>query len=325
MARASVSRTGCPEEVRHASDRKFLWVGSVRVTLEKMQADPDGDGTMIRLDTPLARTALAAVVLALLPVPSEAQVLQGRVLDGSSRQPLSDARITLLYPDGRALADPVTSSGDGSFILRLPGEGEYFIRVERPSHTPIVDGIFEFTGLDGRMTIEVFMLPRPVELEGIDVQVQRERERRKLRRSGFYDRAAMGFGDFVTPSEIEQVGPTMNVSDFMLGIPGINFYGGLVLFKTDSPSGGLTGPDGTATFMCEPAVWIDGVRMTPAVDLNTSQIKQTDFAQGIDDYVNPQDVLAMEVFRRASSTPLQWGGIGSTCGTIVIWTKAGTG
>jgi hypothetical protein len=285
-----------------------------------------------RLPSPSSALLMAGVAAILLAAPARSQLLEGRILDGTSRASLSRARVTLLHPDGRPVGPSVDNASDGSFALDVPGVGDYYIRVERDAYTPIVEGIFEFTGPDGRMSVDVFLLPRPMEIEGIEVRVQRERVRRKLRRSGFYDRAAEGYGDFVTPETIERVGSTMNVSEYMRGIPGVSFSGGLVLFKSFRSSGGPQDAEGNALGMCEPNIWVDGIRMASADDFRTvtgssfgDGFEDDDLAQSLDDYVAPQDVIAIEVYRRVSATPLEWGGVGSLCGTIVIWTKAGTG
>jgi len=76
------------------------------------------------------------------------------------------------------------------------------------------------------------------------------------------------------------------------------------------------------THMCEANVWVDGILM-PRVTPEDDRLEEGDFDQGLDSYLNPQDILAIEVYRRASSTPLRWGGMGGSCGTIVIWTKGG--
>jgi hypothetical protein len=41
-------------------------------------------------------------------------------------------------------------------------------------------------------------------------------------------------------------------------------------------------------------------------------------------WVNPEDIVAVEVFRGEAQIPLQWGGM-ETCGVILIWTSLGGG
>lgn len=250
-----------------------------------------------------------AMLLALAPSAADAQVLTGRVLDGATDAPLEDAAITLLHPDGHALADPVPSDADGRFTIELPGPGSYYIRADLIGYTSMVDGIFDFASADGRMDVAVYLLVQPVEIEGVDARVEQTQTRRNLRAAGFYERAASGFGDFISPEEIEerQVG---FVSDYMRHVPGILRESGRVLFKNPHP---IHGP------YCEPWVWIDGVRI---INGSTTRLGAGP-GDGLDERVRPENVVAIEVYRRPSSTPLQWGGLNGRCGAIVIWTKAG--
>jgi len=256
---------------------------------------------------------LGAAVALLLAVtgPLDAQTLIGRVTDGASRLPISDAQLTLLHPDGSALGSPVFSADDGGFILPVPGPGEYFVRVERASYTPIVDGIFEFTAPNGQLEIQIYLVRQPIELEGFTIEAERRQIRRNLRSQGFYQRADAGFGDFVGPEEIEER-LVVNTSDYLRRIPGIMYDGEMVLFKSSDPR---------EQNGCEPHIWIDGIRAIRGADTGGG----ADGSESLNNRIQPYEVIAIEVYRRASSMPLQWGGIGTTCGAIVIWTRGGSG
>ncbi len=89
--------------------------------------------------------------------------------------------------------------------------------------------------------------------------------------------------------------------------------------------------------MCEPNVWLDGTLMSKARESSMLQdedgdlVVDTDLQRSdaplfsMDEYVDPQDVLGIEVYRRISTTPLQWVGPGTSCGSILIWTKGRAG
>ncbi len=252
--------------------------------------------------------ALALLLLASAPL--DAQTLIGRVTDGASRQAISQAQVTLLHPDGSALGSPVVSADDGGFILSVPGPGEYFVRVERSSYTTIVDGIFEFTAPNGQLEIQIYLVRQPIELEGFTIEAERRQIRRNLRSQGFYQRADAGFGDFVGPEEIEER-MVVNTSDYLRRIPGIVYSGEMVLFR------GGPGQEGG----CEPHIWIDGVRAIRGSDTRNG----ADGSESLNNRIQPDEVIAIEVYRRPSSMPLQWGGVGTTCGAIVIWTRGGSG
>ena len=270
-----------------------------------------------------------------------AQVIDGQVADGETFGVLEGVTLTLMDPDGRDLGEPVASSESGRFSMTVPGAGSYYLRIEKLGYTGIVEGVFGFESSVGRLAVEVYLRRAPVELEGVDVAVEEVQARRSLRAAGFYSRLTSGFGDFITPEEIEARGMVGNVSELLRRVPGTTTYGTLLLFRaTGAPPKGLSraqpnprGGSGPLQYcrsaegpceelgLCEPNVWLNGVLTTKA---NTNGvIEPGDLERGVDGYLTANDVAAIEVYRTAASTPLQWGGLGSNCGTVVIWTKQG--
>ena len=240
---------------------------------------------------------------------ARAQTLSGRVVDGTSDEPLGEARLQLLAPEGIEVGEPVVSGADGSFTISLPEPGSYYLRAERLSYETLVDGVFEFTGPHGRLQIEIYLVPRPLEVEGFDVAARIRRSRRILRAQGFYQRAAAGFGDFIGPEQIESR-MVPDVTDHLRAVPGVHFSGRVMQFKSSHPFEGGS---------CEPNVWLDGMLILS--DWHAGHLNQD--MRVLDDMVNAQDVAAIEVYRTVSATPLQWGGPNARCGTVVIWTRAG--
>lgn len=237
----------------------------------------------------LVLSALLASTLSL-----QAQTLRGTVGDGITRQPLADVQLTLVHPDGSDITSAL-SAADGSFTLSVPGPGDYYIKAERFTYQTIVDGILAFETEDAVLEIGLYLRPRPQVLEGIRVEVERAQTRRYLRSQGFYQRAEMGLGRFIGPEDLERR-PPFNFGDVLRGIPGLRFNGDVVSFR----GAGLTGS-------CSPPIYIDSALMPAGTPINA--------------FVDVQDVEAVEVYRRASETPLEWGGTNGNCGAILIWTK----
>jgi len=162
-----------------------------------------------------------------------------------------------------------------------------------------------------------------------------------LRGQGFYQRVAEGLGDFITPEEIEERGAVGNLSDLLRGIPGITLYHSLILFRSQGASATLVRELGEDEFQsigrCEPTIWIDGSKQpfasSPLVGVDplyrpdlppqARLLRDSDLEQGVNEWLGPEQILAIEVYRSAATTPLRWGDLGSACGTIVIWTKIG--
>lgn len=286
----------------------------------------------------VAATAAAFIFSVLPALPLSAQTIEGQVADGETFEVLEQVSITLMHPDGHDLAEAVQTSSSGRFSVSVPGPGAYYLRAERLGYTTIVEGVFEFASSEGRLAVEVFLRRAPVEVEGIDVTVDQVQVRRHLRAAGYYERLAEGFGDFITPEQIEERGMVGNVSDYLRHLTGVGTRGSVVLFRAHSPgsTSGVGCPprgqgrpvilckdDGTyeSTGMCEPNVWVDGVLMGQAN--SNGRLRTGDLSKGLDDFLTPLDVVAIEVYRGLAGTPLQWAGLNGSCGAIVIYTKQG--
>jgi len=259
---------------------------------------------------------LAAAALALAAPAVEAQLLTGQVREGSSDRVIADAALTLLHPDGRTLGEPVLSNSEGRFRLEVPGPGQYYLRTEKLGYTPLTDGIFAFESADGRLNVTVYLVPRPVDLEGLEVIVDFRKIRRNLRRAGFYERADAGFGYFVGPEQIK-AREAFNLSDHIRHVPGLRYRDGRVLFRTNP------GPyDTVEEGLCEPVVFLDGAQLINGTINPFGPIS----GQGLDDRVPADNVVGIEVYRRLGEIPLQFfvNAPGMPfCGAIVVWTESG--
>ncbi len=257
-----------------------------------------------------ASFTIGTLLLLLGPAGASAQTITGRILDGGTDAVLPDARVQALSPGGEEVGTAVLSGPDGAFVLQLPEPGSYYLRVEKLSYREIFDGEFVFDERGSQLSMDIYLLPDPVVLDGVDVSVDLTPIRRSLRNQGFYQRVAEGFGDFVSPEEIE-ARLVNSVTDYMRSIPGVRVHGGILKFKQPS----VRGPDG----LCEPNVFVDGVLV-----LSDWHAKYTSpEMRQVNDMVHPTDVAAIEIYRRVSSTPLQWIEPNASCGTVVIWTKTG--
>lgn len=227
---------------------------------------------------------------------AEAQTLRGRTIDGSNELLMADVRVSLVHPDGTILKETL-SGEDGTFSIVADSAGDYYLKAEIPRYEILFDGVFEL-GENGLLEVTLYMRPAPVVLEGFTAEVERQaQDRRRLRSQGFYQRAATGFGRFIDSEDIAKR-PVFQFSDILRGIPGIIYSGDVIQFRGQGPNGD-----------CTPNVYIDGALQFGGADLSAT--------------VLPDDVAGVEVYRRVSETPLQWGGFNGSCGTIVVWTKGG--
>ncbi len=116
----------------------------------------------------------------------------------------------------------------------------------------------------------------------------------------FEDRRRVGFGHFLTETDIERRNPLF-VRDLFQTIPGVsvlpNREGGYaILMRSLTISGGP---------LCRPSIFLDGVRVSKE-------------ERDIETLINPADIRAVEVYTRGSSIPLQFS-TQDGCGAIVLY------
>jgi hypothetical protein len=188
----------------------------------------------------------------------------------------------------------------GAFTLTTEEPGDYLIVVQTLGFHPVVDGILEL-GEGGEITLEITLRPSPLEMDSLEVVVQRSLWDRRLQGTGFFERERSSFGYHLTPEEIEKRDPQI-LGDLFRGVPGLmvseSFGAGtqLVFLRP-----------GRRSSYCKPRIYLDGVRANTSVGLET--------------VVGARQVAALEVYTRGSSVPLQYGGSNAACGVVLIWTK----
>ncbi len=165
------------------------------------------------------------------------------------------------------------------------------------------------------------------------VTVTARQESRDPKLAGFYDRWLMRqkgalSATFIGPEEIEFRHPA-RPSDLLAGVDGVS------LMRTDRGSMIARGGGGT----CFMTVMLDGRQLCPAAgchvsdNANAPQISRTPpsreqmTAPGLDDtqvnlnqYVNADDIVAIEVYARGANMPISLQALDAACGVIAIWT-----
>jgi len=202
-----------------------------------------------------------------------------------------------------AVAGTATNA-TGAFTLTAPGPGAYYILTESLGYSPSIDGILEL-GEGASLTVEIYLKPKPIVLDSIKVAVARAQIFQHLEGAGFNERMVTGFGHFITPEEIERRNPRY-MADLFRNAPGVRLIGG----------GGFSGTGiefnnasmGGAT--CSPQIYVDGIFVNADPEWG-----------GLEGVADISQIAAVELYTRASNVPLQWGGTGSACGVVLIWTR----
>jgi hypothetical protein len=242
-----------------------------------------------------------SVLLLLITIPdsSGAQVVRGQLLDAQTGEPVSNATVALQDDLGSLVASTETDSV-GAYSLTAPGSGRYSLRAEAWGYETTPTLPFEVSA-EGPTIIDVHLHPEPIGLDSLAVEAEPKRIIPHLERQGFYERAEEGFGEFITPEEIERRNPR-SFSDLLRDIPGLSVRGGGELRW------------GPRCRRMTPRLWIDGI----LVDEEVGGLRRI----FLDRKVSIDEIAAVEVYQSAAAIPLQYGGTGGHC-AMFIWTKGG--
>ncbi len=246
------------------------------------------------------RTLAVVLTLAAVPGPAWAQsragrqvvdttaIVQGTVLEHETGAPLAGAAVSLASGPGgtRGVGTRVTGQ-QGEFLFQNVPPGTYRLRVDLFGYRSLQNTLRVASSSDVGLVLELSV--SPVELEPIVIVVPR---RRPDYLQGFESRRLSIPGTFITREDIEERNPNM-VSDLFRMVPGarvvpVHPYGYGVLLR-----GG-----------CRPDIWVDGVKTVGDI--------------GIDQFLIPMDVEAIEVYRGVE-LPAQFGT--NPCGAVVVWTR----
>ncbi len=197
----------------------------------------------------------------------------------------------------------------GRFALDDLAPGVHLVRFAQLGYATRTDTI---AVQPGRVTnARVSLSADPVELDPIEVTV--ERREIALQAAGYYNRAAEGFGEFIDREEIENRRPS-EMTDVFSRLPGVEIFADpdnplekYVVLRGGRQASLVSGP----YRRCFPRVVLDGLVINRGGD---------EPAQ-LDRLLDPAAVAGVEVFPTSSGVPAQYGGVGSSCGVILIWTR----
>jgi hypothetical protein len=243
--------------------------------------------------------ALACAALACCAASAaSAQRIAGTVIDAASGRPIPAAEVVLLDA-GRSPLARQQSDSTGHFAFGLLQAAPYILRAQRLGYAPVLTS--RVTLADGESVIvELRMGVDAIAVEPLVITARNTVRAGRLRE--YYERlemrGRMGSGHFITREEIE-TRPGAGTADLLRVVPGVSVVGRGRAVVMSRMAGG-----------CDPAVFVDGTMMNrtgPAV---------------VADYVTPEMIEGIEVYRGAAETPARYRDRGG-CGTVLIWTRAG--
>lgn len=233
--------------------------------------------------------------------PLSAQTIRGRLLEVGTDRPISSGTVALLTEEGELVVSTLTGTA-GSFEIATSTEGvdTYLLTGQALGYRSSTDGVFRL-GPGDTITVEFRIEPAPVLLDSLVVEGRRVEAGSEpdLVRNGFLDRMKGGFGEFLTPADLERLNPP-HLAGLFNRIQGV-----YVNYRFASARLRMRGNRG----WCTPRTYVDGFRIRARGNLDNLGLAV-------------RDLKAVEVFRRAAEAPLEYAGTAMDgCGIVLVWTK----
>lgn len=251
-----------------------------------------------------------AVALAASSAPAAAQSVRGQLLDSQTGFPVPLGLVMMFTEAGDSVSATVADDV-GRFIVSAEEPGNFVLLANALGYEETPAGVFEL-GDGGELTVEYRLPPRPLPIDEIIVSLDRPTRMHHLVRNGFIRRFQRGLGLHITPHQIEEA-VVASTEELLRGHPGVRvgYARGNAGFVR--PELGEVVQIQTVTGWCVPNVFVDGIRVSYGGGGGVT----------LSNYVNLNDLEAVEVYRRAAEIPVEYSSMGGGCGVVVLWSKAG--
>ena len=227
--------------------------------------------------------------------------LTGTVV-GENAIPLAQARIRIAGTDATVL-----TGRNGRFHLDSLSAGQHVLEVRLLGYLAIQRPVEIEAG--GTLDVQVVLMSAPIPLKAVEVQAERALLPAMRR---FEERRAHGNGHYMNRQEIERLQPRV-ITDVLRRVPGVQIQ------PVNGPFGAnemvrmarTTGVMGART--CPVLFYLNGTPFPVTGDFSINQ------------YVAPEDVIAIEVYAGMSQIPPEFQAnlLNARCGVIAIWTREG--
>jgi hypothetical protein len=254
--------------------------------------------------------AAAATVLLSAPAAPAQTLVRGILLDAASGGPIPEGTVVISANRGR-WQRVVQTDTVGGFEFQDVSPGPYRLRASRVGYRDAVGDLA--LSADSVVDLEVRLAVATVVLAPVTVTSRSTRDVSPVLR-GFYARMQNGAGRFISREEIEARQP-VRITDMLRNIPNLRSSPQRMGASGSSFSQGSNGD------RCNVVFFVDGMRVNePQLPGQRASARHD---PPIDDYVNPQEVEGIEVYRGESDTPAEFSTRWVQCGTVVIWTRRG--
>jgi hypothetical protein len=231
---------------------------------------------------------LVGCLAGVVPRPAPAQAtagIAGQLLDRASRQPLEGAAVTVL---GTSVT--LRSNATGQFTTAGFKPGVYVMQVRALGYTP-GSWVIELADRE-TLSVVIELELAPVAVPGVTVEAPAW-ERRGM--AGFALRRERGRGVYLTEDDIKQSN-AVRLSDLLRSVSGVRLICRFNACRVRMARG-----------ECQPDFFLDGLPANNSTSLEMPIVC----------------VIAVEIYRTITETPVEFLRGNNTCGTIVIWTRSG--
>lgn len=249
--------------------------------------------------------ATRTLLLAALVFPPQlcAQTLLGTVRDESGGGVVG-AEVVLLAASGLERLRTVSDSA-GTFRMRGAEAGEYRLHVSHIGFQTLQSEPIRI-GISETVTVEVELGTTAIPVAPITVTARSA----DPRHTAFHERRlSRAQGRFITRTDIERT-PHARTTDLLRQVSGVTIVSSYQPGRS-AVRGNIISIRGGGGRICEPAMYIDGVRVAQHVQSSMDDVLQSGMIEGI------------EVYTVAAAAPAGYGGQGNTCGVILFWTRVG--
>jgi hypothetical protein len=238
-------------------------------------------------------------------------VLAGVVREDSTGRVLPGVEVVIEGSAWRGVTNEA-----GRYLIAGIAAGRATVRFRmigyRPTRQPVVLVAGDTAWAGSRL------LPSAVVLPEVEVTAEAPPAPGGVGAEGFEERRRLGFGTFLDSTALARR-ESLRLGDVLAQVNGI------VVARQGTQAVALSARQvGNSGERCAMAVWLDGVRIfAPDAPAMASALAGPSVSSGPPDlnFLMVHQVAAIEVYRSAAETPVEYGGTKAACGTIMIWTR----
>ena len=263
--------------------------------------------TRLLMKRPFRFCSSVSALILLCASTASAQAIGGVVFAGPNKKPIANLEVQLLNAKNEKVKVGRTNAA-GVFNLRMRS-GSYYVGVDRIGFHSYRSNLLSVTG-DSLLILRIELRDSVIALDEVTAAAQPRV--RRLEIAGLYDRQKEGTGTFLMRDEIEKRNAS-KISQLLQGIAGMR----LLPTRSTAVYSELVmrgGSRGGRNSYCYPRLYLDGALV---------RIGGTGAPMPrLDEVADPDDIEALEIYKSPAQVPSEFGGSNSSCGVVLIWTRA---